>query len=346
LGLHFEITSFGNRPHNFVAEYIDVNTFKHYQTVREFYMISGLQHVAIGVSDIDRSLLFYREILGFKNVLLDVTYRDLTMGQVIGRSVGVRIIMLENDLGGGAIKLVKLLPHHEDHMGHKSRLISSGRRWGDAGHLEVAVEVSDVERTYAEFKKKRLEFALSPQHWHIPDKLGATYFYLRDPDGVLVEVIDGPRKKEFADFSGVFALNHTAIGVTNMKRSLAFYSGILGFEVLIDVEGTWPGEEVIVGESIEQRIVMLGSPNGGARIELIEILFPNQSKPIPPEKRWGDIGVMEAALEVKDIDKVYKKLSDQGVQFLCPISNIPETPIRYVFIRDPDDSEIGLYEIP
>jgi hypothetical protein len=31
--LHFKITSFGNRPHNFVAEYIDVNTFERYQNV-------------------------------------------------------------------------------------------------------------------------------------------------------------------------------------------------------------------------------------------------------------------------------------------------------------------------
>jgi hypothetical protein len=31
VGLHFEITSFGNRPHNFVAGYIDVNTFERYQ---------------------------------------------------------------------------------------------------------------------------------------------------------------------------------------------------------------------------------------------------------------------------------------------------------------------------
>jgi hypothetical protein len=31
--LHFKITSFGNSPHNFVAEYIDVNTFERYQNV-------------------------------------------------------------------------------------------------------------------------------------------------------------------------------------------------------------------------------------------------------------------------------------------------------------------------
>jgi hypothetical protein len=33
MGLHFEITSFGNRPHNNVAEYTDVNTFERYQKI-------------------------------------------------------------------------------------------------------------------------------------------------------------------------------------------------------------------------------------------------------------------------------------------------------------------------
>ncbi len=309
-------------------------------------MISGLMHVAIGVSDIEKSLPFYQEALGFKKVLFDVTSRDLAMGQVIGRSVKMRVVLLENDIGGGAIKLVQLFPHHTGHIGHKARPLSLDRRWGDAGHLEVAVEVSDVEKTYVEFKHKSLEIVLSPQHWYVPGKLGATYFYVKDPDSVLIEVIDGSRKEEFAGYSGVFALNHVGIGVTDMERSLEFYSDILGFNILIDARGTWPGEEVIVGESIEQRMVMLGNPNGGARIELIEILPPNQPRPIPAGKRWGDIGVMEAALEVKDMEEVCKNLSRKGVPFLCPIGYIPETQIRYVFIRDPDDSEIGLYEFP
>ena len=309
-------------------------------------MISGLHHVSIGVKDLERSLPFYQEVLGFKKMLYNITWKDSAMGQVIGRAVKMRSVLLENDVGGGAVKLVQLFADYEGHIGHKARPIPPDRGWGDAGHLEVAVEASDIERTYSELKGKNVEFLLSPQHWYIPGTLEGRYFYLKDPDGVLVEVIDGSRKEEFAEYGGVYGLNHTAIGVTDMERSLAFYRDILGFEVLIDYKGTWPGEAVIVGESIEQRLVMLGHPNGGARIELIENLSPVKSKPVPPEKRWGDIGVMEAALEVKDIGKVYKELSDKGVSFMCPISCMPETKIRYVFLRDPDDSEIGLYEIP
>ena len=307
-------------------------------------MISGLHHVSIGVSDMDRSLCFYKDVLGFGRVLFDLTFNDVSMNQVVGRSVKIRMAMLENEIGRGAVKLVKLLPLYEGHRGHRPRPIPHDRRWGDAGHLEMAVEASDIAQTYDDFQKRGLPILLETQHWHIPGVLDGVYFYLKDPDGTFVEVIDQSRKGPSADFRGVNGINHMAMGVTDMDRALDFYTRILGFDILIDVRGVFPGEEVIVGQKIDERIVMLGHPHGGARIELVEILPPNQSKSNPPEKRWGDIGVMEAALEVEDIENVYRSLGRQGVQFRCPISCIPETFIRYVVIADPDDNEIGLYE--
>jgi len=307
-------------------------------------MISGLNHVGIGVSDLERSLPFYRKVLGFKKVVFDLTAWDPVICQVIGRSVKTRTVLLENEIGGGAIKLVQLLPRHDHGTGHRAGPIASDRKWGDPGHLEVAVEVSDVHRTYAEFEKADLNILLSPQHWQIPGTLDGTYFYVTDPDGTFVEVIDGAKKGAFSHHHGVCGLNHIAIGVSNMDRSLGFYCRSLGFSSLIDVSGTFPGEERLVGKKINLRIVMLGHPNGGCRVELVQVLPPNRPKPIPREKRWGDIGVMEAALEVKDMEKTVRKLTSLGVQFLSSVGTLPETPVRYVVIADPDDNEIGLYE--
>ena len=67
-----------------------------------------------------------------------------------------------------------------------------------------------------------------------------------------------------------------------MDRSMAFYKDVLGLKVLLDVSGTFPGEEVIAGDRIDERIVMLGHPAGGSRIELVSILEPDYSKPKPP----------------------------------------------------------------
>ena len=105
---------------------------------------------------------------------------------------------------------------------------------------------------------------------------------MRGPDGTFVEIIEGAKKEAFAHEQGVHGLNHVAMGVKNMDRSLNFYCHVLGFTTLIDVSGTFPGQETVVGEKIELRIVMLGHPNGGARVELVAILpptYPNQSLP-------------------------------------------------------------------
>lgn len=307
-------------------------------------MILGLNHIGIGVTNIEKSLRFYREAMRFKRTVCDVTVWDRGICQVIGRSVRARIVFLENEMGGGALKLIQLLALHDQETGHSSRPLASDRRWGDPGHLEVALEVSDVDRVYNKFEKESLDIMLSPQHWHIPGTLDGTYFYVRDPDGTFVEIIGGAKKEAFAHGEGVYGLNHVAMGVRNMDRSLDFYCHVLGFTVLIDVCGTFPGEETVVGENIELRIVMLGHPNGGARVELVQILPPNLPKPIPPERRWGDIGVMEAALGVRDIEEICRKMSSLGVQFLSSVSTLPGTQIRYLFIADPDDNEIGLYQ--
>jgi catechol 2,3-dioxygenase-like lactoylglutathione lyase family enzyme len=307
-------------------------------------MILGLNHVGIGVTNLEKSLDFYRESMGFKRIVSDVAVWDRGICQVIGRSVKARIVYLENETGNGVVKLVQLLPLYDQEAGHMSRPLASDRRWGDPGHLEVALEVSDVDSTYNTFEKEGLDILLSPQHWHIPGTLDGTYFYVRDPDGTFVEIIGGAKKEAFAHGEGVYGLNHVAMGVRNMDRSLNFYCHVLGFTVLIDVCGTFPGQETVVGEKIELRIVMLGHPNGGARIELVQILPPNLPKPIPPERRWGDIGVMEAALKVLDIEEIYRKMSSLNVQFLSPVSTLPGTQVRYLFMADPDDNEIGLYQ--
>ena len=307
-------------------------------------MILGVHHIGIGVANIEKSLHFYREMMEFKRILSDVSVWDRGICQVIGRSVRARVVLLENEMGGGALKLIQLLPLYDQEAGHTSRPLASDRRWGDSGHLEVALEVSDVDRAYDTFERQGLDLMLSPQHWVIPGKLDGTYFYVRDPDGTFVEIIGGGRKEAFAHEQGVHGLNHVAMGVRNMDRSLNFYCHVLGFTTLIDVSGTFPGEETVVGEKIELRIVMLGHPNGGARIELVQILPPNLPKPIPPERRWGDIGVTEAALKVRDVEEIHRKMSSLNVQFLSPVSTLPGTQIRYLFIADPDDNEIGLYQ--
>ena len=60
----------------------------------------------------------------------DVTVWDRGICQVIGRSVRARVMFLENETGGGALKLVQLLPLYDHEAGHTSSL---SRQIGNGG---------------------------------------------------------------------------------------------------------------------------------------------------------------------------------------------------------------------
>ena len=158
-------------------------------------MIKGLHHISIGVSDMERSIAFYRDVLGFNVIFFDALSKDPIIDCVIGRSVKTRIVMLKNELGSGIVKLVQILPLYDGRIGHQAGPIPPGRRWGDAGHLEIAVEVSNVEKSYTDLKQKPVDIIMSPQHWYIPGVLDGKFFYVKDPDGTFVEFIqDRPIK--------------------------------------------------------------------------------------------------------------------------------------------------------
>ncbi len=77
-------------------------------------MIRGVEFIGIGVTDIDKSLNFYRDILGLE-VLFDYSGVLPGMDLVLGEAgVSTRIVMLRGDstspMSSGLIKLVQVLP--------------------------------------------------------------------------------------------------------------------------------------------------------------------------------------------------------------------------------------------
>ena len=113
---------------------------------------------------------------------------------------------------------------------------------------------------------------------------------------------------------------HTAIAVADMDRALKFYRDLLGFEV--DWERTsYSGEgfaNVVGMEAAAAHVVML--KGYGARLELFKYHNPGGVECGP--RRQCDFGLTHFALSVKNIHKIYEKLSQAGVRFNCPPQNL------------------------
>ena len=142
----------------------------------------------------------------------------------------------------------------------------------------------------------------------------------------------------------ITGIHHFSFTVSNMPRSLVFYTDILGADILSDV---------IIHESAEHsvtripdaklRIVQLNAHGGF--IELIQYLSPI-GKPL--NTRTCDTGNAHIAFAVDDMEKSYRELQRKGVRFKSePVVTgfEPGTIVKSVYFFDPDGITLELVEI-
>jgi catechol 2,3-dioxygenase-like lactoylglutathione lyase family enzyme len=134
-------------------------------------------HLVVGVSDMDRALAFYRDVLG-----MEVIFETLISGEPFdavlhakrkqeGRVVG-------GLLGGLMIELLSL--------GAKPAADKPGRR-GVIGIQNVSLSVTDLDDTH----RRISDAGYSPDQ--DPFEIGGVrMFFVKDPDGTAVEFIELP----------------------------------------------------------------------------------------------------------------------------------------------------------
>jgi lactoylglutathione lyase len=132
-------------------------------------------------------------------------------------------------------------------------------------------------------------------------------------------------------FGGItFRIRHTMMHVSNLERSIDFYTRLLGMDV----------QRIRPNPAKHERVGYLGygSEDEFPGLELIETGGPGHVQKVP---RWyGHI-----ALYVSELYKLSEKLKAEGVVFtLGPQPNRPGSQDHVAFIEDPDGHLIELTE--
>jgi catechol 2,3-dioxygenase-like lactoylglutathione lyase family enzyme len=148
--------------------------------------VSGLHHTGYTVSDLDRSLEFYRDLLGCE--LLGIQERD---GGYLAAIVGypdahVRMAHLR---AAGSQHIIELFEYLSPTPG---RLALEPRNVGTA-HMCFVVE--DLDATYARLVAAGVEFISSPVDVDMGASAGGRALYLWDPDGIPMELFQLPPAK-------------------------------------------------------------------------------------------------------------------------------------------------------
>lgn len=148
----------------------------------------GVWHFSFTVSDIERSIAFYRDVLGFELILRQVQQNAYT-----SRLVGYEDAHLEvaqfavpgepRGLSTHDLELV-------EYVSPRGRRGEAEIRNPGEGHLALCVDDADAE--YARLRSLGVEFVSPPNRVEAGVNLGGKVCYFRDPDRIVLELVQPP----------------------------------------------------------------------------------------------------------------------------------------------------------
>jgi len=154
---------------------------------------AGVYGAVIGVSDMEASLRFYREMLGFDRVLSDDTGVFADYSGLAGSNEKFRRVILgksEMPLGPFAPLLgtnrVELLQSLEG----RGKRIYENRYWGDLGFIHMCFDVQDMSGLKAKGAELGYPFTVDSADSFDMGKAAGRFGYVEDPDGSLIEFVE------------------------------------------------------------------------------------------------------------------------------------------------------------
>jgi catechol 2,3-dioxygenase-like lactoylglutathione lyase family enzyme len=150
------------------------------------FRIIAADHTGITVTNLERSLAFWRDVLGF-----ELSHRAHQIGELAAKITGV---------AGAEIQLAVL----KTPTGHKIELLeylapaerkNFKPRPCDVGSVHVALIVDDLDAVLSAIAPFGWNAAGKPQTLTVGPNAGKRVVYVRDPDGTTIEFMQPPVTK-------------------------------------------------------------------------------------------------------------------------------------------------------
>lgn len=295
--------------------------------------------IGITVKNLDRSVQFYTEVLGFKKInereLLGEKYEQLK------NVFGLHIRMARLQLGDEYIELT-------DYLTSGGRSIPEDQHSNDLFFQHIAIVVSNMEKAYRQIKKYNIDFvSTEPQTLpkSIPAAEGIKAFYFRDPDNHTLELIYFPpgkgQPKWQKDAGKLFlGIDHTAIGISNTENSHAFYADILGIERKGDSWNRGIEQEHLNNvEGASLHITGYRAAEGPG-IEFLEYIKPGPGRKYPEDSRADDLWFWQTTIQVEDAATLYNVIQKKNYKIisrnLLTLENANGKNSKAFIVQDPD----------
>ena len=147
--------------------------------------IVSTDHTGITVSNLERSLEFWRDVLGFEFSHSAHQKGDLAQEITGVDGAEIKLAVLKTP-GGHNIELLQYLAPAD----HKRATL----RPCDVGSVHLALLVNDLDAVLAQIAASGWEAAGKPQTLNTGPNAGKRVVYVRDPDGTTIELMQPPER--------------------------------------------------------------------------------------------------------------------------------------------------------
>lgn len=153
----------------------------------------GNSGVIIGVGDMDNSIKFYSQILGYDTIVYDKEqiFDDLT--SLPGGNEKYRRVLLKHGkkrrgpfspmLGDSTIELVQAVDR-------EVRKIYENRLWGDLGYIHLCFDIIGMDDLKKECEDAGYHFTVDSANSFDMGEAAGHFSYIEDPDGTLIEFVE------------------------------------------------------------------------------------------------------------------------------------------------------------
>ncbi len=278
------------------------------------YQIGGIQQIGIGVKNFEEAWDWYIRVLGMDcRIFEEEAEAKIMLPFTQGKPRRRHAVLAMNLQGGSGFEIWQ-------HKGKIPEQIKEEIMIGDLGILICKMKVKDIDNAYSFFTKNNVALLSRP----VMNPDGRKTFFFRDPFGNIFQIVEGTSwfLKENKVGGGTCG---AIIGVTDIDRSGAVYSDILGYdEVVYDSTGTFQDLMSLPGGNNEFRRVLLrrSQPSSGyfsrmlgeSEIELVS-LKGKTGRRIYRDRMWGDPGFIHLCFDIRGMDELRNYCSDAGFPF-------------------------------
>lgn len=154
--------------------------------------VGGVSGVVIGVSDIDKSLVFYKSLLQPLEVVYDKTGSFQDLPASVSKQRFRRMLLRKSFTPDGAfsrllgdinIELVQALDR-------EPKKIFENRFWGDCGFIHLCFDALNMDALKTKLQAEGYPFTIDSERSFGMESAAGRFAYLEDPDGTLIELVE------------------------------------------------------------------------------------------------------------------------------------------------------------